>query len=111
MQAFESTTGRGTSASSRTSCSRAIILARDGVLDLADFADGGAEAIPEPAPSRSLVAVERHHIQQVLEHSSWRIEGSMGAAQVLGLRPSTLRTRMRKLGIGRPPKASPQPVA
>ena len=88
-----------------------IILARDGVLDLADFAAGDAETAPEPPPSRSLVAVERHHIQQVLEHSSWRIEGAQGAAQVLGLRPSTLRTRMRKLGIGRPPRASPPTAA
>ena len=47
----------------------------------------------------------RRPYDNVLETVGWRIEGVAGAAQVLGLRPSTLRTRMRKLGIQRPPKA------
>jgi len=87
---------------------QAIILSHDGVLDLTDFVgepldvDSSARA---PDGSRSLVDVERDHIQLVLETVGWRIEGAAGAAQVLGLRPSTLRTRMRKLGIQRPPKA------
>ncbi len=51
---------------------------------------------------RPLESVERDHIRQALEFSNWRIEGSHGAAKVLGLHPSTLRFRMRKLGIRRP---------
>jgi transcriptional regulator with GAF, ATPase, and Fis domain len=44
---------------------------------------------------------ERTHIIQILNQTHWRIEGPQGAAVVLGLRPSTLRSRMQKLGIKR----------
>jgi transcriptional regulator with GAF, ATPase, and Fis domain len=43
--------------------------------------------------------VERGHILRVLEQTKWAIEGEKGAARILGLNPSTLRGRMRKLGI------------
>jgi len=43
----------------------------------------------------------------VLDTTGWRIEGQTGAARALGLRPSTLRTRMQKLGLRRPPKPVP----
>jgi hypothetical protein len=39
------------------------------------------------------------HIENALHHSGGRVEGKNGAAQLLGLHPSTLRGRMRKLGI------------
>jgi formate hydrogenlyase transcriptional activator len=87
---------------------QAIIVSHDGVLDLAAFVGESMQVETStrtpPNGSRSLVDVERDHIQLVLETVGWRIEGVAGAAQVLGLRPSTLRTRMRKLGIQRPPK-------
>src|SRR5262245_17409557 len=91
-----------------------IILACDGVLDLGHFvgepltpvAPGAPSAPAATAPatytSRALLDVERDHIELVLKSTSWCIEGKSGAAQILGLKPSTLRTRMRKLGIGRP---------
>jgi formate hydrogenlyase transcriptional activator len=47
--------------------------------------------------------MERRHITEVLERSRWVIEGPAGAARVLGLHPNTLRSRMAKLGISRPP--------
>ena len=47
----------------------------------------------------TLEDVEREHIQRVLEQTRWVIEGEHGAALALGLNPSTLRGRMRKLGI------------
>ncbi|HNM43246.1 helix-turn-helix domain-containing protein [Plasticicumulans sp.] len=53
---------------------------------------------PEEA-SINLEAVERRHIEQVLTHCSGVIEGPKGAAAALGLHPSTLRSRMQKLGI------------
>ena len=65
-------------------------------------------------PTRSLAAVQRstrmadvekEHIRSVLESTGWRIRGSRGAADRLGLRPTTLETRMAKLGLVRP-KAS-----
>ena len=46
--------------------------------------------------------VERSHIFRVLEHAGWRIRGTEGAAEVLGLAPTTLEARMAKLGIRRP---------
>ncbi|MDH3601635.1 MAG: Fis family transcriptional regulator, partial [Candidatus Tectomicrobia bacterium] len=45
----------------------------------------------------TLQDVERAHILRVLEKTAWRIEGTHGAAGRLGLRPSTLRSRMQKL--------------
>jgi DNA-binding NtrC family response regulator len=52
------------------------------------------------APSvDTLDDVERAHILRVLEESGWAIEGDQGAAAALGLNPSTLRGRLRKLGI------------
>ncbi|HET9785630.1 MAG TPA: sigma 54-interacting transcriptional regulator, partial [Pyrinomonadaceae bacterium] len=51
---------------------------------------------------RTLEEVERDHIVSVLDETNWRIEGSEGAARVLGINPSTLRTRMMKLRIHRP---------
>ena len=54
------------------------------------------------ARSPKLVDVEREHILAVLESSSWRIRGSGGAAARLGMKPTTLETRMAKLGLKRP---------
>jgi len=58
---------------------------------------------PLPAPSAcvSLEDVERQHILAVLTQTNWRIEGDGGAAKLLNLQPSTLRSRMQKLGISR----------
>jgi transcriptional regulator with GAF, ATPase, and Fis domain len=45
--------------------------------------------------------IERRHIADVLKQTGWRIEGERGAARVLGINPSTLRSRIRKLGLRR----------
>jgi formate hydrogenlyase transcriptional activator len=52
--------------------------------------------------SMSLKDVERDHIIQVLEGTRWRVSGKNGASGILGLKDSTLRSRMKKLGIMRP---------
>jgi formate hydrogenlyase transcriptional activator len=44
-------------------------------------------------------AAERAHIVRVLEQTHWKVSGKDGAAEILGLNRSTLRARMRKLGI------------
>ncbi len=49
-----------------------------------------------------LTDVERDHIRAVVESAGWRIRGAGGAADRLGLKPTTLETRMAKLGIVRP---------
>jgi hypothetical protein len=51
---------------------------------------------------QTLDDVQRHHVLETLASTGWVIEGERGAAAVLGLRPSTLRSRMRKLGLRRP---------
>ena len=101
------TTGRATSASWRTSSSAPSSLAREGTLDLAGFIGEplDIEEVPRQGGRlRPLVDVEGDYIRQVLHGAGWRIEGAAGAAQILGLRPSTLRARMNKLGIQRPAK-------
>ncbi len=50
----------------------------------------------------TLQEVERTYIIQILEKTYWRVEGEGGAAQILGMNPHTLRSRMKKLGIHRP---------
>ena len=49
-----------------------------------------------------LEVVERNHIIDVLNKTSWRVSGQKGAANLLGLKPTTLESRMKKLGIVRP---------
>jgi transcriptional regulator with GAF, ATPase, and Fis domain len=55
--------------------------------------------------SEKLVDVQREHIRAVLASVGWRIRGTGGAAERLGLRPTTLETRMAKLGLNRPSAA------
>ena len=52
--------------------------------------------------SPKLRDVEKEHIRAVLEATRWRIRGAGGAAERLGLKPTTLETRMAKLGLRRP---------
>jgi formate hydrogenlyase transcriptional activator len=68
-------------------------------------------SVSQPLPAEnvepgngSLEEVERRHIEAVLKQANWMIEGERGAAQILNLNPSTLRSRMQKLGIKRPGK-------
>jgi formate hydrogenlyase transcriptional activator len=53
--------------------------------------------------SWALKDVERNHIKTVLDRSNWIIQGERGAAKILKLNPSTLRSRMKKLGICKEP--------
>jgi transcriptional regulator with GAF, ATPase, and Fis domain len=52
--------------------------------------------------SQRLVDVEREHMRRVLEAANWRIRGGDGAAERLGVKPTTLETRLAKLGLKRP---------
>jgi transcriptional regulator with GAF, ATPase, and Fis domain len=65
-------------------------------------ADAGAPS-SGPAPDTPLETVERWHIVRVLARAGWIIEGKSGAAAILGMAPSTLRSRMAHLGIRRLP--------
>jgi formate hydrogenlyase transcriptional activator len=57
---------------------------------------------PEISSNLSLEDVERRHILGVLQKSGWRLTGPGGAAGVLGLKRTTLQSKMKKLGIKRP---------
>ena len=83
---------------------RACVLAKGDVVDVPDPAPG---ARPRPAwHPVTLEEAEQAHIGRTLERTGWRIEGAGGAAELLGLRPSTLRSRIRKLGLRRPVEVS-----
>jgi formate hydrogenlyase transcriptional activator len=80
---------------------RAIITTPDSTLRLLDPLTSETLDAQPAASSSMLVDVERAYILRVLNATAWRIEGPRGAAMALGLKPSTLRSRMRKLGVKR----------
>lgn len=78
----------------------AIALSHDGALSLEMW---NPQATHQPGGGgASLEEAIRRHVCEVLEACGWVIEGPSGAAALLGLRPSTLRSKMEKLGIRRP---------
>jgi transcriptional regulator with GAF, ATPase, and Fis domain len=60
---------------------------------------------PGASLDRRLDSVQRRHILGVLESTGWRIRGRSGAAEILGLKPTTLEARMARLDIARPRQA------
>lgn len=65
--------------------------------------NGKGESAPGiERPDASLEDFERTHIVGVLEECGWKVRGKDGAAERLGLKRSTLQSRMKKLGIRRP---------
>jgi transcriptional regulator with GAF, ATPase, and Fis domain len=80
---------------------RAAILSTGPTLDI-DFLEAPPAPAPRAAPPDTLEHVERAHILRVLGDTDGVIDGPRGAAAILGLNPSTLRSRLRKLGIKKP---------
>lgn len=81
---------------------RATILARGPLLEIDNALElrlDDREAKSAPESLGSLEAMERAYILKVLERTRWAIEGEQGAAAILDLNPSTLRSRMQKLNI------------
>jgi formate hydrogenlyase transcriptional activator len=81
---------------------RAVILATGPMLDV-DPDVLGLPASELVQTSGSLEEIERSYILNVLRRTHWVIEGHQGAAAILGLHPNTLRSRLKKLGLSRPP--------
>jgi len=54
-----------------------------------------------PQTAMTLTAIEIDHIRSVLESTNWRVRGRGGAAERLGIKPTTLESRMARLGISR----------
>jgi len=92
---------------------RAVITARDGPLNFDRALPRTAESIPAPDSEAArgaavriqteaeLKDAERRNLLLALEATEWRMEGASGAARLLGMNPSTLRSRLKALGVTR----------
>ena len=93
---------------------RAVILARGGPLH---FELPATDPVPMPASSKPLhsnqpgqevftetemQSLERGNLIAALDQTGWKLRGSDGAAELLGVKPTTLLARMKKMGLKRP---------
>jgi PAS domain S-box-containing protein len=62
----------------------------------------------EISTNGNLADIERLHILGILEKTGWRVTGKGGAAEILGMKRTTLQSKMKKLGITRPGRAWPK---
>jgi formate hydrogenlyase transcriptional activator len=95
MQALQRQPWPGNVRELRNVIERGAIITTGSSLRLPVF-DGAASMAPR---TQTLAEAEREHILRVLESVAWRVKGPTGAAAVLAINPSTLRSRMKKLGI------------
>ena len=77
---------------------RSVILSDTRVLSVDFPSAAGSEA----GAATTLEEAERRHILQALQRSGWRIRGARGAAEQPGMNPTTLHSKIKKLGISRP---------
>jgi formate hydrogenlyase transcriptional activator len=82
---------------------RALILSPGNKLEYGEWVPANNNsAVPGVIPSATTLAdVEKQHITDVLKKTNWKVSGEKGAAKILGLNPTTLEARMKKLGIVR----------
>jgi transcriptional regulator with GAF, ATPase, and Fis domain len=97
MQALQSYSWPGNVRELRNLIEHAIILNKGKTLEV----DVPNRASSEKDTTDKLEDLERRHIVAVLEKTGWRIAGQGGAAEVLGLKRTTLQAKMKKLGIKR----------
>ena len=101
MEALQRYSWPGNVRELRNVIERAMIMAKGPQLRIELPGQVAATATPR----LTIAEVDREHIRHVLEMTGWRVRGKGGAAESLGLKPTTLETRMAKLGIYRPAKA------
>ena len=80
---------------------RAVVLASGPIVQIDDSMMPTGETARESTLD-TLENAERNHILRALNETHWVVHGKKGAAELLGINPSTLRSRMEKLGIKRP---------
>jgi transcriptional regulator with GAF, ATPase, and Fis domain len=97
MKAFQSYSWPGNVRELRNLVERSLILSPGPELHAELPTSGEVEL----CPGTTLKEVECAHIRRILERSQWRIRGADGAAAILGLKPTTLESRLKKLGISR----------
>ena len=78
---------------------RGMILSKSSTLQVT-LPEITTKKIPQ---NMKLEEIERKHIREVLKRTGWRVRGKNGAANLLGLKPTTLDSRIKKLGIQRRP--------
>ena len=100
MAALEAYAWPGNVRELRNVIERAMILARDTTLHIS-LGRTPARALSGPVPG-TLHDAERAHVLRALEQSGWRVRGAGGAAERLGLKPTTLDSRIQRLGLRRP---------
>jgi len=104
MRALQSYSWPGNVRELRNVIEHAMILSKGKTLDV---------QLPNRASLKrdatgNLEDMERRHIVDVLEKTDWRVAGPGGAAEILGLKRTTLQAKMKKLGINRSSKAMPK---
>ncbi len=80
---------------------RAVIISRGRELELGDWPPAPSQGGRDPQ-KLTLEEIERKHILQVLAQTEWQVSGEHGAAAILGMKRTTLESRMKKLAIRRP---------
>jgi formate hydrogenlyase transcriptional activator len=85
---------------------RAMIISTGNELQVDETLSGARKGANVRVADRTLASVERAHIEAVLEECDWLINGPGHVAEKLGLHPNTVRFRMKKLGMKRPPRQS-----
>jgi transcriptional regulator with GAF, ATPase, and Fis domain len=79
---------------------RAVILSEGGRIHFSGLDDAfGPRITGETLSVSSLADMERGYIEKILNATHWKVSGPNGAASILGLKPTTLISRMKKLGI------------
>lgn len=80
---------------------RAIILSDTAYLNLEQWAAQPTVTQPTETGFRTFAQMQYDYIIQALEHTNWKVSGKEGAAELLGLNPKTLESKMRKMNIRR----------
>src|SRR5882762_6160330 len=96
---------------------RAVIISRGGPLDFdlpvtnsaplppsskSQPGEPGDKTGPQFLTETEMLLRERENLGAVLEKANWKIKGTDGAAELLGVKPTTLLSRMKKMGLSRP---------
>ena len=97
IEALQSYSWPGNVRELRNTVERAVILAKGPRLQLVPPSGPPSEETPSMLHSD----VEREHIRSVLEKTGWRVRGKDGAAEILGLKPTTLDSMIVRLGLSR----------
>ncbi|WP_268123288.1 sigma 54-interacting transcriptional regulator [Roseivirga pacifica] len=79
---------------------RAVILSPENKLELGDWIPK-KNVVASVSDFVTLAEFEKRYIMDVLQRTAWRVSGEKGAAKILGMKPTTLESRMKKLGIKR----------